>query len=56
MKDDKERNYFSLRTIFWKCFLPMLKCEPQKVYFSMAKGRQKCYTLNVHQMPLHVST
>ena len=25
MKDDKERNYFSLRTMFWKCLLPMLK-------------------------------
>ena len=26
MKDDKESNYFSLRTMFWKCLLPMLKC------------------------------
>ena len=26
MKDDKERNYFSLRTMFWKCLPPMLKC------------------------------
>ena len=26
MKDGKERNYFSLRTTFWKCHLPTLKC------------------------------
>ena len=26
MKDDKERSYFNLRTMFWKCLLPMLKC------------------------------
>ena len=32
MKDDKERNYFSLRTMFWKCLLPMLKCA-WKVHF-----------------------
>ena len=26
MKDDKKRNHFSLRTMIWKCLLPMLKC------------------------------
>ena len=58
MKNDKERNYFSLRTMFWKCLIPMLKCitklksAPQKLEFLMAKGIQKRYTLNCsHKCP-----
>ena len=46
MKDDKERNYFSPRIMFWKCLFPMrLKSAPQKVNFFMAKSIQKSYTL-----------
>ena len=26
IKDDKERRYFSLKTMFWKCLLLLLKC------------------------------
>ena len=49
MKDDKERNYFNLRTMFWKCLLPMLK---QKLNILMAKAVQKAYTLNCsHKCP-----
>ena len=50
MKDDKEKNYFSLRTTFFE--VPpshakiRLKSAPQKLNFSMVKGIQKCYTLN----------
>ena len=47
MKDNKQRNYFSLRTIFWKCLLPMrLKSAPQKLIFLMEKDIPKFYTLN----------
>ena len=53
MKVDKERNYFSLRTMFWKCLLRMrLKSAPQKLNFLIAKSIQKSYTLNCsHKCP-----
>ena len=45
MKNDKERNRFSQRTMFWKRLLPMLN-------FLTAKGIQKLYTLNCsHKCP-----
>ena len=49
MKDDKERNYFSLKNHVWK--VPPshakmhLESAPQKVNFLMAKSIQKSYTL-----------
>ena len=43
MKDDKERNYFSLRTMFWKCLLPMLKCLGKIEIFN-----GKCYTKKLY--------
>ena len=56
MKDDKERNYFSLRIMFQKCLFPMLKCvwkrHHKKWTFLMAKSVQKNYTLNCsHKCP-----
>ena len=56
MKDDKERNYFSLKNHVWK--VPPshakmhLESAPQKVNFLMAKSIQKSYTLNCsHKCP-----
>ena len=54
MKDDKKRNYCSLRIMFRKCLFPMmrLKSAPQKVNFLMVKNIQKSYTLNCsHKCP-----
>ena len=43
MKDDKERNYFSLRTMIWKCLLPMLKCVWNVYHKNWTFQRQKVY-------------
>ena len=43
MKDDKERNYFSLRIMFGKCLFPMLKCYTKNLYTKLWP-----------QIPLHV--
>ena len=55
MKDDKERNYFSLRIIFWKCLFPMLKYfwkVHQKGEPFNGKKYTKSYTLNCsHNCP-----
>ena len=55
MKDDKERNYFSLRIMFWKCLFPMLKCvwkvHHKKWTFWWQKVYKK-YTLNCSQNAL----
>ena len=51
MKDEKERNYLSLRTMFWKCLLPIdkirLKSTPQKLNLKSFNGKRctkKLYT------------
>ena len=61
MKDNKQRNYFSLRTMFWKNHVlemppshakKRLKSAQQKPIFLMVKDIPKCYTLNCsHKCP-----
>ena len=48
MKDDKERNYFSLRTMFWKCLLPMLKCVWKVHHKKWTFQWQKVYKNAIH--------
>ena len=48
MKDDKERNYFSLRTIFWKCLFSMLKCVWTVHYKNWTFQWQKLYKNVIH--------
>ena len=48
MKDDKERNYFSLRTMFWKCLLPMLKCVRKMHHKNWTFQWQKVYKNVIH--------
>ena len=48
MKDDKERNYFSLRTMFWKCLLPMLKCVWKVHHKNWTFQWQKVYKNVMH--------
>ena len=43
MKDDKKRNHFSLRTMIWKCLLPMLKCVWNVYHKNWTFQRQKVY-------------
>ena len=50
MKDNKQRNYFSLMPLSHAKM--RLKSAPQKLNFLMAKGIQKCYPLNCsHKCP-----
>ena len=48
MKDDKERNYFSLRTMFWKCLLPILKCVWKVHHKNWTFQWQKVYKNVIH--------
>ena len=52
MKDKKERNYFSLRTMPPSHAKMRLKSAQQKLIFLMTKGIQQSYTLNFsHKCP-----
>ena len=58
MKVDKERNHFSLRSMFWKCLLPMLnaieKCSTKTELFNGKRYTKKLYTKLQLQIPLYV--
>ena len=43
MKDDKKRNFFSLRTMFWKRLLPILKCVSKAHHKNWTFQWQKVY-------------
>ena len=48
MKGDKERNYFNLRIMFWKCLFPMRnafeKCTTKMEFFNGKKYIKKLCT------------
>ena len=48
LRDDKERNYFSLRTMFWKCLFPILKCVWKVHHKNRTFQWQKIYKNIIH--------